>query len=166
MAGEESGALTPTSSAGQRARVDYAWNWFNFHAEQRTKMFNYMLLGLGILATAVATTLQKGQALETIVLSGAAVLICVAFYQMDWRNRYLYKLGQDVLREIESSQLFESQETGITKELKKQDDRGRAHGWAEGQHRYWMPTVTGIFALLFLAALGRGCDPVPDFRTV
>ena len=58
-------------------RLDYAWKWFNFHAEQRTKMFNYMLVGLGILATAIATMVQKGLASRSKSSSARQASCCV-----------------------------------------------------------------------------------------
>ncbi len=136
-------------------RLDYAWKWFNFHAEQRTKMFNYMLVGLGILATAIATMAQKALWPEAICLSGAGVIICVAFYFIDYRNRYLYSLAQAVLLNIEKSQLFVGDaEIGIVKELTKPEGRSKPLSPTRGRHRFWMPFVIAVFAVLFAAAIG------------
>jgi hypothetical protein len=151
--------VPPADPATQKERLDYAWNWFNFHAEQRTKMFNYMLLGLGILATAIATTLQKGQALAAMGLSIAAVLLCVAFGRMDRRNRDLYKLGQDVLSGIEDKHLFATTEKGLAKEVDRQNselEKARwpvDELWTGGHHRFWMPFVIWTFGAVFVAAL-------------
>jgi ABC-type uncharacterized transport system permease subunit len=49
----------PFPSDLHKMPFDYAWKWFAFHAEQRTKMFNFMLIVLGIFATAIAGTLDK-----------------------------------------------------------------------------------------------------------
>jgi hypothetical protein len=32
-----------------KLQFDYAWKWFSFHADQRVKMFNFMLVVFGIL---------------------------------------------------------------------------------------------------------------------
>jgi hypothetical protein len=145
----------------QKDRLEYAWNWFNFHAEQRTKMFNYMLLGLGILATAIATTLQRGQALAAIGLSIAAVLLCVAFGRMDRRNRDLYRLAQDALSGIEEKYLFTTAEKGLAKEVTRENTELKKALWRvlwNGHHRFWMPSVMWIFGIVFAAALALACD--------
>jgi len=153
-------------------RLDYAWKWFNFHAEQRTKMFNYMLVGLGILATAIATMIQKGLAPGAMVLSGAGVALCIAFLFMDLRNRNLYNLAQQVLLELETTQLFPGDgQSGIVKELERRRllPRAKVAGFLGGQHRYWMPIVTVIFIILFALAFcfalhmpTVGGDTIPD----
>ena len=151
-------------------RLEYAWKWFNFHAEQRTKMFNYMLVGLGILATAIATMVQKGLALEASVLSTAGVLLCIAFWFMDYRNRYLYSLAQGVLLQIETTQLFPGDgESGIVKELSQREGSPKPWrtGIAGGQHRFWMPLVIIVFAVLFglAIALAIYMGSSPDLQT-
>src|SRR5580704_15273762 len=98
MAGDDNPKpVAPDPSGVQQLRLDYAWKWFDFHAEQRTKMFNYMLLGLGIFATALVTAIEKRLLPEALALSVAAVAITSAFLLIDRRNRALYLLAQDVL---------------------------------------------------------------------
>jgi hypothetical protein len=160
----------PVRTTEDDPRLDYAWKWFNFHAEQRTKMFNYMLVGLGILATAIATMVQKGLALEASCLSAAGVLLCIAFWFMDYRNRYLYSLAQGVLLQIETTQLFPGEsETGIVKELSQREGGPKPWrtGIAGGQHRFWMPLVIIVFAILFGSAIALAIymGSSPDLQT-
>jgi hypothetical protein len=95
---------TPTPL--DQMRFDYAWKWFEFHAEQRTKMFNYMLIGMGIFATAFVTAVDKKLALEAAVLSSAAVLVALVFAFIDHRNRHLYVVAMDVLIDDEKRLVF------------------------------------------------------------
>src|SRR2546426_8592306 len=87
----------PEPSELQEVRFDYAWKWFNFHADQRTKMFNFMLIGFGIFATAIVSAIEKKLLLDAMVLSGAAVLLAITFGLLDRRNRQLYVVAMDVL---------------------------------------------------------------------
>ena len=68
----------------QKLRFDYAWKWFNFHAEQRTKMFNFMLVGLGILATALVGAIEKKLLLEAAVVGTAATMVALVFSKVCW----------------------------------------------------------------------------------
>jgi hypothetical protein len=53
-----------------KLKFDYAWKWFSFHADQRLKMFNFMLVVVGIFA-AVAVNAVKEQ------LLGLAFWLCI-----------------------------------------------------------------------------------------
>lgn len=68
----------PDPSELQKLRFDYAWKWFNFHAEQRTKMFNFMLIGLGIFASAIVAAIDKKLPLVAMVLSIAGVVVALS----------------------------------------------------------------------------------------
>jgi len=96
--------ITPTGL--ELMRFDYAWKWFNFHAEQRTKMFNYMLIGMGIFATALVTAIDKRLSLVATVLSSAAAVVALVFCLIDRRNRELYIAAMDVLIDMEKTVLF------------------------------------------------------------
>ena len=90
----------------QKLRFDYAWKWFNFHAEQRTKMFNFMLVGLGILATALVGAIEKKLLLEAAVVGTAATMVALVFSLLDARNRQLYIAAMDVLIDAEKNLVF------------------------------------------------------------
>lgn len=100
-------ASEPTSPTPlDQMRFEYAWKWFDFHAEQRTKMFNYMLIGMGIFATAYVTAVDKKLELEAALLSSVAVIVAVVFCFIDYRNRQLYLVAMDVLIDIERNVAF------------------------------------------------------------
>lgn len=162
----------PEPTELQKLRFDYAWKWFNFHAEQRTKMFNFMLLGLGIFATAVVATIEKKLFLEGVVLSLAAVILAVAFWLLDRRNSQLYIVAMDVLIDAEKTVVFgdevqfldrksELVDFGIARRIALEEARepvgirGRWHGVLQGRHRYLMPFVVCVFAVLFALAAAQ-----------
>ncbi len=164
---------TPTPvkpTALESMRFDYAWKWFNFHAEQRTRMFNYMLIGMGIFATALVTALDKKLVLEAAVLSSAAAAVALVFCLIDRRNRELYIAAMDVLIDAEKTLVFgdlkftnphgDEKTFGISRRIAVDDGerattlRGHLPGMAKGQHRYWMPFIAlGFMTLFSMAAL-------------
>ena len=160
--------VTPTGL--EQMRFDYAWNWFNFHAEQRTKMFNYMLIGMGIFATAFVTAVDKKLALEAAVLSSAAAFVALVFFLIDQRNRELYIAAMDVLIDAEKEVVFgdttfenhrgAKKTFGVSRRIAVDDGpeaktlADHLRGMAKGQHRYWMPLIAlGFMALFALGAM-------------
>ncbi|MGB8279029.1 MAG: hypothetical protein WCF20_14015 [Methylovirgula sp.] len=85
----------------RKLQFDYAWKWFAFHAEQRTKMFNFMLVATGIFATAVATAYVKSSSRLAFWLCIAGALVAAIFSLLDRRNRDLIWRGEEVLIELE-----------------------------------------------------------------
>jgi hypothetical protein len=146
----------------EKLRFDYAWKWFSFHAEQRTKMFNYMLLGLGIFATAVVSALNNGLVLEATVISVAAAVLGGAFILLDRRNKQLYVPAMDVLIQMEMAQLFRKGEEpkdlkdgfywGISGRIRQEDQKTKNFfiHFFQGRHRILMPAVTLLFVVLFI----------------
>jgi hypothetical protein len=155
-----------SASEVETARLDYAWKWFSFHAEQRTKMFNYMLIGLGVLATAVISALNDGLFLEAAIGSIAAALVGFAFVLLDRRNQQLYRPAMHLLIGLERNRLFREEERatgavdghwGIASQIKLDDDahNSRSEQIWQGRHRILMPTVAWIFIALFVVVLVR-----------
>ncbi len=73
-------------------RFDYAWKWFAFHADQRTKMFNYMLIVFGIVAAGVVAALDKNFDYVAAVLCVLASFLAGAFCLLDGRNQRLVRM--------------------------------------------------------------------------
>ncbi|MFZ6645456.1 hypothetical protein ACO0LO_07060 [Undibacterium sp. TJN25] len=160
----------PDPSELQKLRFDYAWKWFNFHAEQRTKMFNFMLIGLGIFASAVVSAIDKKLPAAAMLLSVAGAVVALSFLLIDRRNRKLYVVAMDILYDAEKNLVFadkddfsdhkgETRHFGIVSRIAledKDDDKGKLsnllRGVEEGRHRYLMPFLTVFFALLFCGA--------------
>ncbi len=90
-------------------RFDYAWKWFAYHADQRVKMFNFMLVADGLLATAVITALGQRMALGAAALCFIASALASAFTLLDARNQQLIWFGEDVLFHLEHNWIFKEQ---------------------------------------------------------
>jgi hypothetical protein len=142
-----------------KLRFDYAWKWFSFHADQRVKMFNFMLVATGFFAAAVASTYDKSPAIAC-ALSVAAAIVSLIFTRLDRRNQDLVWLGEDVLVELERRTIF-----GRDATIEGRDGRATPFGllWAQarsekdhpptvieaywrGRHRIWLRRVGYLIA--------------------
>ena len=133
----------------EKLRFDYAWKWFSFHAEQRTKMFNFMLIGLGIFASGVASAFEKHLWREAAALSLTAALIAVGFGLLDRRNKGLYEAALAVLKDLEKQHVIVGEKLIASGSI--HDSASALKEIGQGRHRWLMPIVTGIFVLLFAA---------------
>lgn len=87
-------------------RFEYAWKWFNFHADQRTKMFNFMLVGMGIIANALVAAIDKSLIPMSLLISALGIWSAIGFVLIDRRNQQLYKVAMHVLIQAEREYLF------------------------------------------------------------
>ena len=150
-----------------KLQFDYAWKWFSFHADQRTKVFKFMLVVFGIFAAGIVNALDKH--LPKIFVAGLAILaalLAVMFSRLDRRNRDLVWLGEDVLKKLEREAIFD-QGTTITDHfgntvplsiLTRPDDpptkspSSNSNDAFLGKHRVLFPGIAYLFAVLFFAA--------------
>jgi hypothetical protein len=91
----------------RKLQLDYAWKWFSYHADQRVKMFNFMLVVFGIFATAIVSAVNYHLAPGSIaVLCIIAAMIGLIFARLDRRNRDLVGLGEELLTHLEKNFVF------------------------------------------------------------
>ncbi len=153
-------------SGSEALQFDYAWKWFNFHADQRVKMFNYMFVGLGLFATAIVGTLDKHlNTLVPVSLCALAALLALIFSRIDTRNQALLRLSEEVLTELERTAIFGSENWivdragsrihfGILWRQYLEDHRPNgfvkvvSDAW-QGRHRIWLRAIAILLAALF-----------------
>jgi hypothetical protein len=165
-----------------KLQFEYAWKWFSFHADQRTKVFNFMLILVGILAAGTINALDKR--LPNIVYAALCFTggcLALIFWLLDKRNRDLLWLAEDVLRYLERAGIFGTdvkiealsdttpilgilwrealQEKAAEEEIQKDWGCTRLVPLIvlirkawRGKHRLWFPVVSWLIALLFFSA--------------
>lgn len=103
-----------------KLQFDYAWKWFSYHADQRVKMFNFMLIVFGVFATAIVSAVGNEDLPSgfTAVLCFVAAALALIFPLLDRRNRDLVWMGEELLTHLEKNVIFGE---GIT----IKDRRGR-----------------------------------------
>lgn len=90
-------------------QFDLAWEHFKFHAEQRTRMFYFFLLAIGLLLNAFSLLIRSGDASYQ---AHAFVLLCLGgflstiFLSLDVRNTQLLESSEALLRKIEEKTLY------------------------------------------------------------
>ena len=91
-------------------RYDYAWKYFDFHAKQRTTVFNYFVIAAGLFVNGYVTVLKQPSTLTTetlmTILGFAGAGITLAFAFLDRRNEELVHIAEDVLEHLERDVLF------------------------------------------------------------
>lgn len=81
--------------------LNRASSWFQIHADQRLKLFNfYVVFFLGLLA-GYATTFKDGAYYLAAVVSFLSLIITFAFKQLDCRSGQLVKHAECALKVIE-----------------------------------------------------------------
>jgi hypothetical protein len=104
----------------RKLQLDYAWKWFSYHADQRVKMFNFMLIAFGVFATAIVSSVDKGLPSGfTAFLCFVAAALGLIFPLLDRRNRDLVWLGEEVLTHLEKNFIFGEGITIKDREAKK-----------------------------------------------
>ncbi len=88
------------------ARFEYAWRYFDFHAKQRTTMFNFFVIFSGFLINAIALLLQKNEHWALFFVSLFGAVITVFFIFLERRNEELVHIAEDTLCKLEQENLF------------------------------------------------------------
>ncbi len=151
-------------------RFEYAWRYFDFHAKQRTTMFNFFLLFSGLLVNGCFLLVHQGHYLLLLSSSILGIAITLIFLFLERRNEELVHIAEDILRAVETDVLFlnfdrtikwpkqrtwdgRMIEASTVKSLGifiRQDD-DEQHGKASRyRHGTWLPCVQLAIAFLYL----------------
>lgn len=79
---------------------EYGWNWFNYHAGQRTSMFNYSLAAASLLAAGFGAAIDHHPRVASVIAFVGA-LVTWSFFLVDGRNDRLVRRGERVLKALE-----------------------------------------------------------------
>lgn len=159
------GVHSPADAPCERVKVqfDYAWKWFNYHADQRTKMFNYMLIAMGIFATATVNALDRNLPYVVVVLCALSTVFALSFSRLDRRNEELVQLGEEVLAHLERTGIFGANtrimdrggneiDFGILwrqELIERGIDQSAFRSALRGKHRFWLRSLAYLIAAVF-----------------
>lgn len=92
-----------SSNPSLKEQRDYAWSYFQLHANQRISSFNFFVVIAALLTTGLAGTLKSDftQHYVGVILALSLIVISFIFWKMDQRVRYLIKHAEDALKAIE-----------------------------------------------------------------
>ena len=139
-------------------RFEYAWRHFALHARQRVAMFNFFLLGSGVIANAYGLLIREPLYWQAGGVAIVGVLVCAVSFMLDIRNRQLMGLGEDALSRVEQEHLLSPEQIGskgkapeyaiMTREL----EIGGPPSWLK--HGNLFKFLEGSGAIAFLSAAG------------
>ena len=73
-------------------KLDYAWNWFEYHAAQRLTAFRYFLVFLGILLIGYNSGLEAQNVFFASAVGCVGAFVSLAFLALEIRNEELVNL--------------------------------------------------------------------------
>lgn len=89
------------------AARQYAWEWFQYHAEQRQTVFRFFLTIVAILAAGYATAWSADRLNWAAMVSILLIICPILFWRLDERNRNLVKISERYLS-VEENRLLGS----------------------------------------------------------
>lgn len=145
-----------------KLRYDFAWKHFDFHAKQRTTMFQYFVTIMPLIVGAYFYFFKdKPITLVAYALFGIGVLgflLSLAFWMFDVRNRHLYGISEENLRLLEQNYLYK-EPLGSFKGIITTDRERHSSkcGYWLFKFKFWMTLIYLVttlgFALLAFCAM-------------
>ncbi len=83
--------------------VEHAWKYFELHSNQRITLFNYFLLIMAGLGTAVGVILQASNKFSYVGVFASIfiIIVSVIFWKLDQRTSFLIKQSEQVFKKLE-----------------------------------------------------------------
>ena len=108
----------------QDARVEgifreAAWKYFEIHAEQRLKLFQfYITICTALLAAGALAARLEGPNILLAIVGVFSVLISLIFWRLDARTKILVKIGENALKTLDNLHVIPDTEDGGPSPLK------------------------------------------------
>lgn len=99
----------------QELRLNYAWDWYKLHANQRATFVRFFLVSTGILVSACITALVNELPLAAFVASALGVGTTIIFFAFDTRNLHLIRRSIGILEFLEDHTVYPDDMTGEDK---------------------------------------------------
>lgn len=153
--------------------LNYAWNWFEYHAKQRFTAFNYFLVLVGVVVVGYIKCVElAGKSFSSMDQVGMSkiwwslasaigligMIISIAFWFLDIRNEELINCARNALESIERSMGLTIRIDDLNRNyLKKSLDipsRLMPFPWIKhlASHHFWLRSILLLSAFIFLMA--------------
>jgi hypothetical protein len=105
-------------SLSDKDMLNYIWNYFQLHANQRMSVFNFYVSFSSLITIPLILTFknEKNLHLLGILLGFLLFMLSIVFWKLDVRTRMLIKISQDALKQLENN--FNSKNDEITSKLR------------------------------------------------
>jgi len=155
---DDPGAAQADREQRLQTELNYAWSWFQYHAQQRLTAFNFLLIVVGVVAVAYSQAVEKGWDGVGVAVGALGALIATGFLMLDVRNEELVDCGRAALERLELQLgVCPSHEAGQRVQLAQTGWIGtfavasvRRTGWIS--HSRWLRIIEGAVALAFVVA--------------
>ena len=138
-------------------RFEYAWRHFALHARQRVTMFNFFLLGSGVIANAYGLLIREPLYWQAGGVGLIGFLVCAVSFMLDVRNRQLVRLGEDALRRVEQDYLLSPEQISSNVEapeyaiMTRERQTKKPRSWHRHGNLFKCLEVAGAIAFLIAA---------------
>jgi len=136
---------------------EYAWDYFQFHAQQRTSMFNYFIILMAGLAATYGYLVARSPAPfwdHALWVAIAGIVVTPAFIGLDCRNRNLVHRAERILKKLEQEEIFhEEQIDPAFKGLLLRDEDTDRLNWTERPLLRWIVKHSKLIPLVLVVIL-------------
>ncbi|QNW91633.1 hypothetical protein IC799_01070 [Acinetobacter seifertii] len=141
--------------------VEHVWKYFEIHSQQRMTLFNFFILVVGGIISAIGFCLQSEKDLGFLidVFSITLIVISFLFYKLDQRTSFLIKRSEKYLIKIEQSYLNSQIEifSKDNSDLEDENDKRSINKiWTYGYIFKLTYMLVGFLAFFFLL-VGHFC---------
>lgn len=166
-----------------KLRFDYAWKYFESAARQRMLFFNYFLIAVGILGSAIGFAIKEGMSAIVLFAGIFGLVASAAFITFDIRMLAFVKRALRVLDALERESLFpngytasypDEERTQLLGLARIEPDRraaGKGTGHKITKVKWWIRSVEALAGMGFLAAvifaaasMGKTDKPSPQSK--
>lgn len=148
--------MTKNATTINKDALDHAWNWFQYHAEQRMTMIRFYLTIAAAIGAGIGYLATKDQPLLSCLLSGFGAAASICFMRLDNRVSNLVKLGENALKTQQAimSQKLQKKEFQIchlADDVRRSDKTRRfVYPYTYGENfRFLFSAAVVIFAIIF-----------------
>ena len=161
------GPIQPPDPPSESCKLqfDYAWKWFSYHADQRVKMFNFILVVFGFFTAAIVNAVVgHQQPWFTAIVSFIGAGVAGIFVGLDSRNERLLRFAEEVLTHLEENCIFgkgieikdrkrQDIRFGILSRQSSEDENYSWYRWRKmTRHRVLLRLVGVLMCVSYLAA--------------
>lgn len=132
----------------------HCWQHFQFHGDQRMKLFNYYLLLTAVFYAGITALVKETQVthpLMAAILSAAHCFLSYVFYKMDLRHKDFVGFAETGLKAIEAK--FPLKETRVFTEEAEFTRAARKHAPLRGPMRGYF-TCSDAFRYIYKGLCG------------
>ena len=99
--------------------LNLAWSYFSLLAQQRLTYFNFFIVLMGVISTALVTSFQEKLDVHVVGIGLGLIeaFLCFTFWKIDERNKYLTKHMENVIKYIEHGYKCEEIKIFTTEEI-------------------------------------------------